>query len=127
MAHVWEGISFADYATLLKKQPNEAIENHEIYQKYKKKIVAKDDAEKWNEIIKKEIEKLFYFILDYKQKIVLVKSGEKQAEKQFLGYEFNNRRGSEVIHPIQHGKLLKELSGSAYILQYNDFAETRTR
>ncbi len=30
VAHVWEGISFADYATLLKKQPNEAIENHEI-------------------------------------------------------------------------------------------------
>ncbi len=107
-AHVWEAISFADYATLLAKKPNEAIENHEIYQEYKKKIVGKDDAEQWNKIIEIEIEKLFYFILADKQKIVLVKSGEKQAEKQFLGYEFSNRRGSEGIHPIQRGKNIDE-------------------
>ena len=108
VAHVWEGISFADYANLLKKEPNDAIKNHEIYQEYQKKINAKDDAEKWNKIIEIETEKLFYFILAYKQKIVLVKSGEKQEEKNFLGYEFSNRRGSEGIHPIQRGKAIDE-------------------
>ncbi len=107
-AHVWDGISFSDYASLLKKQPNETIKNHEIYQEYKRKITAKDDAEKWDKIIEIETEKLFYFILAYKQKIVLIKSGEKQAEKQFLGYEFSNRRGSEGIHPIQRGKAIDE-------------------
>ena len=108
VAHVWEGISFADYANLLKKEPNDAIKNHEIYQEYQKKINAKDDAEKWNKMIEIETEKLFYFILAYKQKIVLVKSGEKQEEKNFLGYEFSNRRGSEGIHPIQRGKAIDE-------------------
>ncbi|MEK7722909.1 MAG: N-6 DNA methylase, partial [Acidobacteriota bacterium] len=108
VAHVWEGISFADYATLLQKQPNEAIKNHEIYQEYQKKITAKDNAEKFSKIIEIETEKLFYFILAYKQKIVLIKSGEKQEEKNFLGYEFSNRRGSEGIHPIQRGKLIDE-------------------
>ncbi len=107
-AHVWDGISFEDYATLLKKQPNETIENHEIYQEYQKKIAAKDDAEKWDKIITVETEKLFYFILAYKQKIVLVKSGEKQTEKQFLGYEFSNRRGSEGIHAVQRGKAIDQ-------------------
>ena len=108
VAHVWEAISFEDYATLLRKQPNEAIENHEIYQEYQKKIAANTQAEKWNKIIKIETEKLFYFILAYKQKIVLIKSGEKQEEKQFLGYEFSNRRGSEGIHPTQRGKAIDE-------------------
>ena len=103
VAHVWEGISFEDYATLLKKQPNAAIENHEIYQESQKKINAKDE-EKWNKTIEIETEKLFYFILAYKQKIVLVKSGEKQEEKNFLGYEFSNKRGDEGIHPIIRGK-----------------------
>lgn len=108
VAHVWAGLSFADYATLLRKQPNSIIENHEIYTEYKKKINAKNAVEQWQKIIELETEKLFYFILAYKQKIVLVKSGEKQAEKQFLGYEFSNRRGSEGIHPIQRGKAIDE-------------------
>jgi type I restriction enzyme M protein len=108
VAHVWEGVSFDDYATLLRKQPNDTIKHHEIYQEYLKKINAKDDAERWNKIIELETEKLFYFILAYKQKIVLVKSGEKQEEKQFLGYEFSNRRGSEGIHPIQRGKAIDD-------------------
>ena len=39
---------------------------------------------------------------------MLVKSGEKDAEKRFLGYEFSNRRGSEGIHPIQRGKNIED-------------------
>jgi len=106
--HVWENISFEDYISLLKKEPNKAVTEHEIYKEYQKKIKAKNDKEFWNLLLEKEIEKLYYFILAYPQKVVLVKSGEKDAEKRFLGYEFSNRRGSEGIHPIQRGKNIEE-------------------
>ena len=47
-------------------------------------------------------------MLAYPQKIVTVKTGEKDAEKQFLGYKFSDRRGSEGIHAIQRGKSIDE-------------------
>ena len=108
IAHVWEGIFFDDYITLLKREPNENVKNHEIYKDYDKKLKAKNQSEKWQQMIEIEKEKLFYFILAYPQKVVLVKSGEKDVEKRFLGYEFSNRRGSEGIHPIQRGKTIDE-------------------
>ena len=111
IAHTWNEITFEDYITLLQKNPNDNIKQEEIYQEYIKKIKAKTEREKkerWNKIIELEKEKLLYFILSYPQKIVLVKTGEKKEEKQFLGYEFSNRRGSEGIHPIQRGKTIDE-------------------
>lgn len=45
----------------------------------------------------KESDKLLSFMLSYKQQVVLVKSGGKNIEKEFLGYEFSNRRGHEGI------------------------------
>jgi type I restriction enzyme M protein len=104
LAQVWEGVSFDDYASLLKKSPNEIIQHHEHFKEYVKKLGDTG----FNKIIEFETEKLFYFILAYKQKIVLIKSGEKQIEKQFLGYEFSNRRGSEGIHPIHRGKTIED-------------------
>lgn len=106
--HVWEGISLDDYISLLKKEPNKIIEDHEIYIEYKKKLKAKNDKEFWVLLLEKETDKLYYFIIAYPQKVVLVKSGEKDAEKRFLGYEFSNRRGSEGIHPIQRGKNIED-------------------
>lgn len=106
--HVWENISFEDYISLLKKEPNNVITQHEIYKEYQKKIKSKNDKEFWTKLLETEKEKLFYFILAYPQKVVLVKSGEKDAEKRFLGYEFSNRRGSEGIHPIQRGKNIED-------------------
>lgn len=108
IAHVWEDLSFEDYLTLLAKQPNEAVTKHEIYKEYNSKIKAKDETEKWNNILALEQEKLLYFIIAYPQKLVLVKTGEKNEEKRFLGYEFSNRRGSEGIHPIQRGKSIDD-------------------
>ena len=104
--HVWEGLRLDDYVSLLKQQPNKAITEHEIYIEYQKKL--KDKKEFWNLLLEIEAEKLFYFILAYPQKVVLVKSGEKEAEKGFLGYEFSNRRGSEGIHPMQRGKNIED-------------------
>ena len=108
VAFVWEGINYDDYISLLQKKPNQAILEHEIFNEYKKKIKCKNDKEFWDAVINLETEKLYYFVLTYPQKIVLVKTGEKDAEKQFLGYEFSNRRGSEGIHPTQRGKQIDE-------------------
>ncbi len=108
VAHVWDTISFEDYKTLLQKTPNKNIEQHEIYKEYTKKIKAKNETELWTNILALEQDKLLYFILAYPQKLVLVKTGEKNEEKRFLGYEFSNRRGSEGIHAIQRSKSIDE-------------------
>ena len=106
--HVWEGLTFDDYVSLMKKTPNKAVTEHEIYKEYQKKLKAKNDKEFWTLLLEKEADKLYYFIIAFPQKVVLVKSGEKDAEKRFLGYEFSNRRGSEGIHPIQRGKNIED-------------------
>lgn len=108
VAHVWEGLDYADYVTLLQKSPNDKVKAHEIYAEYKKKISAKSEAKLHETILNIEAEKLLYFILAYPQKVVIVKSGEKDVEKRFLGYEFSNRRGNEGIHAIQRGKNIDE-------------------
>ena len=108
VAHVWEGLDYADYVTLLQKSPNDKVKAHEIYAEYKKKISAKSEAKLYETILNIEAEKLLYFVLAYPQKVVIVKSGEKDIEKRFLGYEFSNRRGNEGIHAIQKGKNIDE-------------------
>ena len=108
VAHVWEELDYADYVTLLQKSPNDKVKAHEVYAEYKKKISAKNDAKLYEAILSIEAEKLLYFILAYPQKVVIVKSGEKDVEKRFLGYEFSNRRGNEGIHAIQRGKSIDE-------------------
>lgn len=108
VAHVWEGLDYADYVTLLQKSPNDKVMAHEIYAEYKKKISAKSEAKLYETILNIEAEKLLYFVLAYPQKVVIVKSGEKDVEKRFLGYEFSNRRGNEGIHAIQRGKNIDE-------------------
>jgi len=112
VAHVWQTLSFDDYISLLKQIPNKAIIEHEIYIEYRKKIIPKNEKEFWDILLKKENEKLYYFIITYPQKVVLVKSGEKDAEKdaekRFLGYEFSDRRNNEGIHPMQRGKNIED-------------------
>ena len=53
-------------------------------------------------------EKFYYFVLNYWQKTVIVKTGVKEEEKRFLGYEYSNRRGHEGMHAIQRGKSIDE-------------------
>ena len=108
VSHVWEGLDYADYVTLLQKSPNDKVKAHEIYAEYKKKISAKSEAKLHETILNIEAEKLLYFVLAYPQNVVIVKSGEKDIEKRFLGYEFSNRRGNEGIHAIQKGKNIDE-------------------
>lgn len=108
VSHVWEGLDYADYVTLLQKSPNDKVKAHEIYLEYTKKLSSKNDAKVFEAILSIETEKLLYFILACTQKVVIVKSGEKDVEKRFLGYEFSNRRGNEGIHAIQRGKNIDE-------------------
>ena len=108
VTHVWDDLTFEDYKTLLQKLPNKKVEKHEIYQEYKKKIKAKNEQELLNSILSLEQDKLLYFIIAYPQKLVLIRTGSKNEEKRFLGYEFSNRRGSEGIHAIQRSKSIDE-------------------
>ena len=118
MSHVWEDVTFKDYKTLLQKKPNNAIKQHEIFKEYDKKIIAKKEEDKWVKLLAIEKEKLLYFILSFHQKVVLIKTGQKAKEKQFLGYEFSNRRGNEGMHPIQRGKTIDECT---QLYDVNDF------
>ncbi|MCL2304254.1 MAG: N-6 DNA methylase [Planctomycetaceae bacterium] len=53
-------------------------------------------------------EKFYYYVLNYHQKTVIVKTGDKEDEKRFLGYEISKRRGSEGYHAIQGDKTIDE-------------------
>lgn len=106
--HVWENISMLDYHTLLQKSPNTAITENEIYREYRKKIKAKNEKDFWDIVLEKEKEKIYYFIITYSQKVVLVKSGVKEAEKRFLGYDFSEARGRQGIRAIQKGMNIED-------------------
>ena len=118
--HVWEDISLEDYISLLKKKPNEKILAHEIYKEYKKNIKSKNEEEFWSLLLQREEEKLFYFVLTAQQKVVVVKSGSKTKEKQFLGYEFRNGKGSEGIHPVNGRSTIDDCTKMYNINNKND-------
>lgn len=125
--YVWENISFDDYIALLKKEPTKAVIEHEIYREYRKKIKAKKDNEFWDKLIETEKDKLVHFVIAYNQKnIVLVKSGEKDAEKRFLGYYFSDRRGSEGMHAIQGGKTIDECTSLYNTEDINDITKANS-
>ncbi|MEM0576673.1 restriction endonuclease subunit S [Flavobacterium polysaccharolyticum] len=122
--YVWESVSFEDYVSLLKKEPTKTIAEHEIYREYRKKIKAKKENEFWDKLIETEKDKLLHFIIAYNQKnIVLVKSGEKDAEKRFLGYDFSGRRGNEGMHPMQKGKTVDECTQLYNVNDINDLTK----
>ena len=130
LRHVWNGISLSDYKSFIQKKPNEKIKKHALYKEYRPKEYTLEDftngktsalaieyAKKqlkkiedafWSRIIILEKEKFIYFVLTSQQKVVLVKTGDKDEEKRFLGYEFSGRRGNEGIHPIQRDKTIDE-------------------
>lgn len=108
VAHFWDSLNLEDYWSLLAKSPNEAVQGHEIFKDYQKKSKTRDEQSFWDSLLAREAEKVSYFILAWGQRVVVVKSGQKKEEKEFLGYEFSNRRGNEGIHPIQRGKTIDE-------------------
>ena len=129
VAKVWQGITLEEYRKLLRCEPCAEVLQHDVYRQIDKALRAKQksatqavkrgklseaDYEQkcadyaaactksyWDKFLALEKEKLYYFILAYSQKTVIVNTGEKEAEKQFLGYYFSKRRGDEGIHAIQ--------------------------
>ena len=130
----YEEILFEDYISFINRRPNENIKQAEIYIEYRvwfdtlteikqlkdKKIFkekTRSEQEKelddlfYQKVFEREKEKIMYFLLVYPQQTVIIKVGEKQAEKDFLGYEFSNRRGHEGIKMLSSGtKLYDEMN-----------------
>ena len=106
VSQIWGGIAFRDFVALLEKRPNREITEHDIYKEYAEKFSG-SQTEKLEQIIVAEKEKTAYFIMAYPQRLVYAKTGEKNDEKQFLGYEFSSRRGSEGIRPIKKGSTIE--------------------
>ena len=129
VTEVFDNLELTDYITFANKEPNNVILLQEIFNDYKtwfnslteikqlkekKAFKDKTESEKNTEIDKifhekvivREQEKMLYFFLALPQQTVLIKVGEKQAEKDFIGYEFSSRRGHEGI------KLYRDENGS---------------
>lgn len=104
---VFNGFSFHDYVSFFKGDDS-PVEKSEIFQEYRGKFSAEDKNAYIDQVVKVEKDKLLYFLLSMNQKVVLVNSGEKDIEKDFLGYEFSNRRGHEGIKIFESSLLYND-------------------
>jgi len=86
----YEDLAFDDYISIMKSNPTETAKQTEFYEEHKSLSIDK--------LKTLEQDKMLYFFLAYNSKLVLANSGEKDEEKQFLGYEFSNSRGKEGIN-----------------------------
>jgi len=96
--HEYGDIKFVDYVSFIRRSPNKKIFSHCLYLDYISKMCK--------QCFETEKEKMLYFLLTCNQNIVVVKSGQKQEEKAFLGYEFTKRRGHEGIKLSRKGTML---------------------
>lgn len=88
--NAYEDLTFEDYLSILQNKSTNNEQESVLTKEY--------NSLSCNEIIELEKQKLIYFITTYSQKVVLADSGEKNIRKEFYGYEFSNRRGSEGIY-----------------------------
>jgi type I restriction enzyme M protein len=117
------GILLSDYLSLLRGAPSDALLQQEMFTDYTADFENNNDIKKLKEakqfkaqtteaqqaelqkrfvkyLRETEQEKLYYFILAYKnpQKVLLVKSPtDNTVQKKFLGYEWSNAGGREGI------------------------------
>lgn len=128
VANVYDGLGFNDYVSFVNGKADSVMKTHELWLDY----VREFGDDPYARAFEVEREKMLYFLLTCKQNIVVVKSGQKQEEKAFLGYEFSERRGYEGIKPLPGGTKLFDESGdvlnpqkvNSYI--YNAFLEKPT-
>lgn len=134
---VFINITLDDYITFINKEPNDTIKKQDFYNDYIKwfnnlteikkikktkifKELSDENRQKeldrifYDKVFEKEKERILYFLLTYEQNIVIVQTGEKQLEKDFLGYEFSNRRGYEGI------RLYRDKNGKATTKLYDE-------
>ena len=123
VANVYDNLAFNDYISFISGKASIAMQKHELYSDCQKSF----SNDIYAKAIALEKEKMLYFLLTYAQNIVLVKTGQKQEEKNFLGYEFSERRGHEGIKRLfggtklfdENGDLLNPQKANSYI--YNAY------
>lgn len=86
----FEDLEFEDYLSILENNPTQKAIESELFNDYKGLSNSK--------IKELEQDKLLYFMLSYSLNVVVANSGTKDIEKDFLGYDFSNRKGCEGIH-----------------------------
>lgn len=126
VVNVYENLKFDDYVSFLSGKASVSMQKHELYSDYFKAFG--DDI--YIKAIEIEKEKMLYFLLTYSQTVVLVKTGEKKKVKEFLGYEFSERRGHEGMKHLPCGtklfdesNLLNPQKTNTYI--YNAFLDKK--
>jgi len=125
------GVEYYAYVSLINRKPTDALKKSEFYVAYRKwfdglteinnlknqaAFQKKDEKEQhlelnrlfFDKVLAREKEKFYYFCLVYGQQVVIVKAGDKDKEKAFLGYEWSKRRGFEGMKVIGPGKLYDE-------------------
>ena len=102
VASVYDDLSFEDYVSFVNGAANAGVKSHELWLDYLKEF----GDHPYKKALAVEREKLLYFLLTCEQNIVVVKSGQKRDEKEFLGYEFSERRGYEGIKFLPGGTKL---------------------
>ena len=135
-------VDLEDYQSLLKKKANEKIKQTDFWQEYQDwfdnlteiknlkeqnqflKLIEQEKDQKlellfYQKILKKEQEKFYFFMLSFDnnhkpQKTILVKTGEKNPAKAFIGYDFSTRKGSEGI------KIFRDSQGNPTTKLYDD-------
>lgn len=106
--NVYGDLTFEDYVSFIGKNPTKTMKEHDLWKDAGREFG--DDF--FSRAFAAEREKMLYFLLTYDQTVVLVKSGQKQEEKAFLGYEFRERRGQEGIRRLPGGTMLFHEDGS---------------
>jgi type I restriction enzyme M protein len=152
ISETFDNISFDDYVSFVSKKPNEAFISQEIWVDYKSWFSNLKEVEKlksqmqfksmteseqqsvldkmlYEKVFSIEKEKILYFLLTYSQQTVITRVGEKQAEKDFMGYTFSERRRHEGIKMLSAGTklydendLLNQQKANSYI--YKSFLGT---
>lgn len=128
------GVNKDDYDSLLNRKITSHLENTDFYQTYKswfdnlteiknlkkKKSflnmdeISQDETLKsifFNKVLSIEKEKFSYFMMINSQNVVMVTSPKNvKEEKDFLGYEFSNRRGHEGMEVLKESKYGKPIT-----------------
>jgi len=107
VANIYDDLGYEDYVSFVCENPSETMIEHELYKDYKKEFGDTFYAK----ALEVEKEKMLYFFLTYNQNTVVVKSGQKQDERTFLGYEFSKRRGHEGLRLSPNGTMLFDEAG----------------
>lgn len=106
VATVYDNLSLDDYISFIKGKVNNKMQKHELFVDYQKAF----GSDCYTQGVELEKEKMLYFMLTYSQNTVVVKTGSKQEEKDFLGYEFSERRGHEGMKRLPNGTKLYDES-----------------